>query len=281
MSTMTSLDFETLRQEMVDRQIAARGVRDRRVLEALRTVPREAFLPERLAEFAYDDTPLPIGQEQTISQPYVVALMAEALELNVGDKVLEIGAGSGYAAAVLSRIAREVWTIERHESLAREARERMARLGYSNVHVIHGDGTLGWPEHAPYDAIVVAAGGPEVPQALLDQLASGGRLVIPIGPEPRTQSLVRVRRRPDGTHVREDLGGVRFVPLIGAQGWREEGGGLAPPPQAPVVGVGGGPGEPVTENPAAEAARAAEAAAGVRPVLASSPPPVRRPRSCS
>jgi protein-L-isoaspartate(D-aspartate) O-methyltransferase len=222
MDTMTSLDYETLRQTMVDRQIAARGVRDRRVLEALGAVPREAFLPERLAEFAYDDTPLPIGEEQTISQPYVVALMAEALELRPEDRVLEIGAGSGYAAAVLSRIVREVWTVERHASLAREARERMERLGYRNVQVVHGDGTLGWTERAPYDAIVVAAGGPEVPPALLGQLAPGGRLVIPIGPDPRTQSLVRVRRRPDGGHVREDLGGVRFVPLIGAQGWREE-----------------------------------------------------------
>jgi protein-L-isoaspartate(D-aspartate) O-methyltransferase len=221
---MTALDFETLRKEMVDRQIAARDVRDERVLEALRTVPREAFVPERLAEFAYDDMPLPIGEEQTISQPFVVALMAEALEIRPGDKVLEIGAGSGYAAAVLSRLAREVWTVERHPSLAREARERMARLGYRNVHVLHGDGTLGWPEHAPYDAIVVAAGGPEVPQALLDQLAVGGRLVIPIGPDLRTQNLVRVRRRADGSVVREDLGGVRFVPLIGAQGWPEEGG---------------------------------------------------------
>ncbi len=224
MSPMTALDFETLRREMVDRQIAARDVRDERVLEALRTVPREAFVPERLAEFAYDDTPLPIGEEQTISQPFVVALMAEALEIRPGDKVLEIGAGSGYAAAVLSRLAREVWTVERHPSLAREARERMARLGYRNVHVLHGDGTLGWPEHAPYDAIVVAAGGPEVPPALLDQLAAGGRLVIPIGPDLRTQNLVRVRRRADGSVVREDLGGVRFVPLIGAQGWPEEGG---------------------------------------------------------
>ena len=224
MSPMTALDFETLRKEMVDRQIAARDVRDERVLEALRTVPREAFVPERLAEFAYDDTPLPIGEEQTISQPFVVALMAEALEIRPGDKVLEIGAGSGYAAAVLSRLAREVWTIERHPSLAREARERMERLGYRNVHVLHGDGTLGWPEHAPYDAIVVAAGGPEVPPALLDQLALGGRLVIPIGPDLRTQNLVRVRRRADGTLVRENLGGVRFVPLIGAQGWPEEGG---------------------------------------------------------
>lgn len=230
MPWMTAIDFETLRNEMVDHQIARRGVRDRRVLEAMRTVPREVFVPENLAEFAYDDTPLPIGEEQTISQPYVVALMAEALELEPGDKVLEIGAGSGYAAAVLSRIAYAVFAIERHESLARQAQGRMKRLGYTNVHVIEGDGTLGWPEHAPYDAIVVAAGGPEVPQALLDQLADGGRLVIPIGPDPRTQSLVRVRRRRDGAYVREDLGGVRFVPLIGAQGWREEGGGLTAAP---------------------------------------------------
>jgi protein-L-isoaspartate(D-aspartate) O-methyltransferase len=221
MDTMTAIDFAALREDMVRRQIAARGVRDRRVLEAMRTVPREVFVPERLAEFAYDDTPLPIGEEQTISQPYVVALMLEGLELRPGDKVLEIGAGSGYAAAVLSRIAREVWAIERHESLARQAQARMERLGYSNVHIMHGDGTLGWPEHAPYDAVVVAAGGPEVPQALLDQLAAGGRLVIPIGPDPRTQSLVRVRHRAEGAYVREDLGAVRFVPLIGAQGWRE------------------------------------------------------------
>jgi protein-L-isoaspartate(D-aspartate) O-methyltransferase len=271
MDTMTAIDFQTLRNEMVDRQIAARGVRDRRALEALRTVPREAFVPERLAEFAYDDTPLPIGENQTISQPYVVALMAEALEIRPGDKILEIGAGSGYAAAVLSRIAREVYAVERHESLARQAQERMRRLGYSNVHILHGDGTLGWPEHAPYDGIVVAAGGPEVPQALLAQLAEGGRLVIPIGPDVRTQNLVRVRRRPDGGYAREDLGAVRFVPVIGAQGWREEGGGFTASPVAPVADVGGPPGEPVTENPAAtarpgEAERAAQTAAGVGPV---------------
>lgn len=214
-------DFESRRQEMVDTQIARRGVRDPRVLDALRTVPRERFVPERLAQLAYEDKPLPIAEEQTISQPFVVALMAEALELAPEDKVLEIGAGSGYAAAVLGRIAREVWAVERHESLARQAAERLAGLGYENVHVVQGDGTLGLPEHAPYDGIVVAAGGPEVPQALLDQLAPGGRLVIPVGPDPRTQSLLRVRRTEQG-FVRDDLGGVRFVPLIGEQGWGEE-----------------------------------------------------------
>jgi protein-L-isoaspartate(D-aspartate) O-methyltransferase len=221
-------DFETRRQEMVNAQIVRRGVRDRWVLDALRNVPRERFVPERLAEFAYEDTPLPIAQEQTISQPYVVALMAEALELSPRDRVLEIGAGSGYAAAVLGRIAQEVWAVERHESLAHEAAERLAALGYDNVYVVHGDGTLGWPERAPYDAIGVAAGGPEIPQALLDQLAPGGRLVIPIGPDPRTQSLVRVRRTERGL-VREDLGGVRFVPLIGEQGWGEEAAGVTAP----------------------------------------------------
>jgi len=233
-NTTTAPDFKTLRDEMVSRQIAARGVRDERVLEAMGTVPREAFVPERLAELAYNDNPLPIGEEQTISQPYVVALMAEALELRPEDRVLEIGAGSGYAAAVLSRLAREVWAVERHESLALEARERLARLGYSNVQVHQGDGTLGWPEGAPYDAIVVAAGGPEIPRALLDQLAEGGRLVIPIGPDVRSQNLVRVRRK-DGRYFREDLGPVRFVPLIGAQGWREEDGGFTASPQAPAA----------------------------------------------
>jgi protein-L-isoaspartate(D-aspartate) O-methyltransferase len=162
---MTAIDFQALRNQMVDRQIAGRGVRDRRVLAAMRTVPREAFVPRELAELAYADSPLSIAEEQTISQPYVVALMAEALEIRPDDKVLEIGAGSGYAAAVLSRLGREVFAVERHESLVREAEARLARLGYSNVRFLHGDGTLGWPKHALYDAIVVAAGGPpEVPR---------------------------------------------------------------------------------------------------------------------
>jgi protein-L-isoaspartate(D-aspartate) O-methyltransferase len=213
-------DFENRRRDMVQRQIAGRGVRDRRVLDALLAVPREVFVPERLHEFAYDDTALPIEEEQTISQPYIVALMAEALEIGPDDRVLEVGAGSGYAAAVLSRIAREVYAIERHSALAELARERMRRLGYTNVHIIHGDGTLGWPEHAPYDAIAVAAGGPDVPPALQSQLAAGGRLVIPIGTDPRLQELVRLRRTGPDEFKRESLGAVRFVPLVGAQGWQ-------------------------------------------------------------
>ena len=156
--------FAALRAEMVERNIAARGVRDGLVLDAMRKVPRELFLPENLREFAYEDSPLPIAGEQTISQPYIVAFMAEALMLRGGDKVLEIGAGSGYAAAVLSEIAAHVYTVERLGPLAEQAAERLADLGYDNVHVLHGDGTKGWPEHAPYDAIVVAAGGPQVPE---------------------------------------------------------------------------------------------------------------------
>jgi protein-L-isoaspartate(D-aspartate) O-methyltransferase len=209
-------DFAELRREMVEHQIAARGVRDARVLEAIRFVPREAFVPERLAEFAYEDTPLPIDADQTISQPYIVALMAEALELSPEDCVLEVGAGSGYAAAVLSRIVREVWAIERHQVLADQAAQRMERLGFSNVHVVQGDGTLGLPEQGPFDAIAVAAGGPEIPPALVDQLAPGGRLVIPIGSDPRLQELVRLRKDDRGGFSREHLGGVRFVPLVGA-----------------------------------------------------------------
>lgn len=220
---MPKPDFTALRHSMVDHQIASRGVKDERVLKAMRTVPREAFIPDHLAEFAYDDTPLPIEVEQTISQPYVVALMAEALEIHPEDRVLEVGAGSGYAAAVLGQVAHEVWAIERHQVLARLADNRMRGLGYSNVHVRQGDGTLGWPEQAPYDAIVVAAGGPEVPPALVDQLAPGGRLVIPVGPDPRLQELVRVRKNTGGTITQEDLGAVRFVPLVGAQGWTEHG----------------------------------------------------------
>jgi protein-L-isoaspartate(D-aspartate) O-methyltransferase len=207
---------------MVRRHLVARGVRDPAVLEAMRTVPREAFLPAEMAEFAYEDAPLPIAQGQTISQPYIVALMTAALALRPGDRVLEIGTGSGYAAAILGRVAREVYTIERHGELADTAAARLRDLGFHNVHVLHGDGTLGWAAHAPYDAIVVAAGGPDIPAALVSQLAVGGRLVIPIGADRSLQVLVRVTREVDGSLRREDLGDVRFVPLIGAQGWDEE-----------------------------------------------------------
>jgi protein-L-isoaspartate(D-aspartate) O-methyltransferase len=209
------------RERMVDLQLAARGITNPRVLDAFRTIPREAFVPEELAEFAYEDAPLPIAGGQTISQPYIVAVTVDALDLRGGERVLEIGTGSGYAAAVLSRVAGEVYTVERLAPLAETARERLAKLGYENVHVLCGDGTLGWAEHAPYDAIAVAAGGPEVPTALLDQLAPGGRLVVPVGPDETSQDLVRVTRR-GKRFERESLGSVRFVPLIGAQGWPEK-----------------------------------------------------------
>jgi len=205
---------------MVERQIARRGVRDQRVLAAVNEVPREAFVSDELAEFAYDDTPLPIEAGQTISQPYIVALMIEALRPSSDDRVLEIGAGSGYAAAVLSRAVANVYAVERHGELAAIARRRLAALGYQNIQVRHGDGSLGWAEHAPYQGIVVAAGGPSIPRALLDQLAIGGRLVMPVGPA-RLQQLIRVTRTGETEYVREDLTDVRFVPLIGEQGWRD------------------------------------------------------------
>ena len=209
------------RRQLVERQIKARGITDPAVLAAFAEVPREAFLSPEMAEFAYLDTALPIEKEQTISQPYIVALMTEALELTPSDRVLEVGTGSGYAAAILAKIAREVYTIERHAELAEQAAVRLKNEGFANVEVRHGDGTLGWPEHAPYDAIVVAAGGPEVPQPLLDQLAIGGRLVIPLGEEKNLQKLVRVIRASESDYRREELCDVRFVPLIGAQGWQD------------------------------------------------------------
>ncbi|MDX1570400.1 MAG: protein-L-isoaspartate(D-aspartate) O-methyltransferase [Xanthomonadales bacterium] len=227
----TSQSTRKKREHMVAQQIEARGIRDERVLEAMREVPREAFVSEEMAEFAYEDAPLPIQDEQTISQPYIVALMAEALELGPGDRVLEIGAGSGYAAAVLSRIADEVFAIERHERLAELAQERCRRLGYDNVHVLHGDGTRGWPEKAPFHAITVAAGGPRIPESLREQLADGGRLVIPVGAAPNPQELIRARRAGD-EFEEESLGAVRFVPLIGDEAWTESG--EESPPRAPV-----------------------------------------------
>jgi protein-L-isoaspartate(D-aspartate) O-methyltransferase len=204
---------------MVERQLERRGIRDARVLTAMRTVPRERFVGADMSEFAYDDTPLPIEEGQTISQPYIVALMLEALGIEPGDRVLEVGAGSGYAAAVLGQVAGRVYAIERHRRLAEQARVRMADLGYDNVEVVAGDGTLGWSEKGPFDGIVVAAGGPEVPKPLLEQLALGGSLVIPVGTEARAQELVRVTRVAPHEYVEDRLGRVQFVPLIGSAGW--------------------------------------------------------------
>lgn len=220
--TLTKIDFSKRRQEMVEHHIAARGVRSKLVLQAMRNVQRESFLPSELREFAYEDSPLPIAGGQTISQPYIVAFMAEALLLRGGEKVLEIGTGSGYAAAVLSEIAGNVYTVERVGQLAKTAAATLAERGYNNVHVLHGDGTRGWPEHAPYDAIMVSAGGPKIPESLQMQLKVGGRLVIPVGTDPRAQELIRVTRFAETEFRREDLADVRFVPLLGKEGWAPE-----------------------------------------------------------
>jgi len=209
---MTSI--EQARDIMIDKHLRARGVNDPAVLSAMAEVPREAFLPETIAEWAYEDSPLPIGEGQTISQPYIVAIMTQLLEIEPGDRVLEIGTGSGYAAAILSRIANSVDTIERHASLAESARAVFRRLGYDNIQVHEGDGSLGWPFNAPYDAIVVTAAAPKVPAALEQQLAVGGRLVIPVGSR-QVQELLRIRRTGEDTFEQEKRLSVRFVPLVG------------------------------------------------------------------
>ena len=214
-------DFEALRETMIERQIAGRGIRDAAILEAFRQVPREEFVAEVHQPSAYDDHPLPIEAGQTISQPYIVALMIEAAGIRPGDTVLEVGAGSGYAAAVISRIARRVIAVERHHQLVEIARGRMRRLGYQNVEIVEGDGTRGWSDGAPYDAIVAAASGSHLPATLIAQLVPGGRLVMPIGDPGWVQELVKVTRQEDGIVTRENLGGVRFVPLIGEEGWNE------------------------------------------------------------
>jgi protein-L-isoaspartate(D-aspartate) O-methyltransferase len=212
-------DFADRRARMVERQIRRRGVVNAEILHAMREVPRELFVPENLREFAYDDGPLPIGSGQTISQPYIVAVMIDVCEISRSDTVLEIGAGSGYAAAVISRIAARVYAIERHDDLATLARRRLQALGYDNVEIGTGDGTNGWPEAAPFDAIIASAGGPAVPQTLKEQLDIGGVLVMPVGASPREQRLVKVRRIGANHFDEEDLGPVSFVPLIGAHGW--------------------------------------------------------------
>ena len=215
-------DFAELRERMVRRQIEARGIQDPAILDAFREVPREAFVSPDYAAAAYDDHPLPIEAGQTISQPYIVALMIEAAGIKSGDKVLEVGAGSGYAAAVISRIARDVVAIERQHDLVQVAQGRLKRLGYDNVRIVDGDGTRGCPEEAPFDAILAAASGSHVPPPLVAQLAPEGRLVMPVGEPGWVQKLVKVTKQEDGILQQSDLGEVRFVPLIGEEGWRDD-----------------------------------------------------------
>jgi protein-L-isoaspartate(D-aspartate) O-methyltransferase len=214
-------DFAALRERMIERHIEARGLDDPVLIAAFRAVPREAFISEEYAHLAYGDHPLPIEANQTISQPYIVALMVQAAAITHGDAVLEVGAGSGYAAAVISRIAARVVAIERQHDLVEVARQRLERLGYSNVLLVEGDGTRGCPDEAPFDAILAAASGSHVPSALIAQLAPNGRIVMPIGEPGLPQELVKVTKQDDRILKQENLGGVRFVPLIGEEGWSD------------------------------------------------------------
>ncbi|MDZ7843191.1 MAG: protein-L-isoaspartate(D-aspartate) O-methyltransferase [Anaerolineales bacterium] len=210
-------DFAAARERMVERQIARRGITSNRVLEAFRSVPRHKFVPGKWQDHAYEDRPLPIGEGQTISQPYIVAYMTEKLDLGKQDNVLEIGTGSGYQAAILAELAGEVYTVERHRSLAEDTVEKLNQMGYENIHFFHRDGTLGLPEHSPYDAIIVTASAPEIPQALLDQLAEGGRLIMPVG--GRRGQVLKLCTKNEGEISTDSLSPVAFVPLIGDQGW--------------------------------------------------------------
>lgn len=206
---------------MVRRQLEARGIRDMAVLRAMRDVPRHAFVPDDLARYAYDDGALAIGEGQTVSQPYIVAKMIEALELGPTDRVLEVGTGSGYAAAVLARIAGEVLTVERHATLRFEAADRLARLGVDRVRVGAAGDVLGWPDRAPFDGILVSAGSPHVPTTLMEQLTIGGRMVIPVGDRRERQLLMRVTRVSQDDWTERSFGAVSFVPLVGADAWEE------------------------------------------------------------
>jgi protein-L-isoaspartate(D-aspartate) O-methyltransferase len=213
-------EYSSQRQFMVDAQIIARGIRDERVIRAMLEVPRHLFIEEAFRPQAYDDNPLPIGEKQTISQPYIVALMTEALQLKGTEKVLEIGTGSGYQTAVLAQLAEQVYSIERIPGLAKRARKIFDTLKCTNIVVTISDGTLGWKEHAPYDGVIVTAAAPRPPKALLDQLGKGGRLVIPVGDE-FSQNLMVYTREDDGQFTTENKGGCRFVKLIGEQGWKD------------------------------------------------------------
>lgn len=210
--------YQKQRQRLVETQLERRGINNKAVLKVFNEVPRHKFVPDRLKGSAYDDRPLPIGQDQTISQPYIVAEMIQALEPEAGDNMLEIGIGSGYAAAILSRLVAGVHGVERLPELAEEAEERFAELGYDNVEIHVGDGTKGWPESAPYDGILVSAAAPEIYEGLIDQLTDDGNLVIPVG-RRTVQTLYQVKKDEEGNISKKSLGGVRFVPLIGEEGW--------------------------------------------------------------
>ncbi|PPK53093.1 protein-L-isoaspartate(D-aspartate) O-methyltransferase [Marinobacter persicus] len=212
-------DYQALRELMVQDQLVSRGITDPRVLQAMGRVPRELFVPEHLRVEAYEDHPLPIGRGQTISQPYIVALMAEALQLKGRERVLDIGTGSGYAAAVLASMALEVFSMEKIPEVASQAEKNLQQAGFSQVRVKTGDGSQGWPEAAPFDGICVAAGAPAVPDSLKEQLSVGGRLVIPVGLEQGLQRLLLITRRSDQEFDRREIGDVRFVPLLGQEGW--------------------------------------------------------------
>ena len=213
------ISFDEARQQMVDRQLAGRGITDERVLQAMREIPRHRFVPEDMWDMAYRDTPLPIGHGQTISQPYIVAYMTQMLHVSPDDRVLEVGTGSGYQVAILSRLAKQVYTIERVEELAQCAERVLKELGYGNVAFRIGDGGYGWPEVAPFDAVIVTAAAPEVPQPLVDQLAEDAHLVAPVGPAGY-QELVRLTKQGERAAT-EHLVPVAFVPLVGEHGWRE------------------------------------------------------------
>jgi len=213
------LDYHMTREKMVKTQLIPRGINDKRVLEAMGKIPRDRFIEEALKGEAYNDHPLPIGHKQTISQPYIVALMTEALGLIGKEKTLEIGTGSGYQTAILAELSEKVYTVERIRSLLVKSRNILAELGYNNILFKAFDGTLGWKEYEPYDAIIVTAGAPNVPQPLLDQLAEGGRLIIPVG-NRFSQELIKMTKK-RGKYIQKNLGGCRFVDLIGVHGWKD------------------------------------------------------------